>query len=60
MFNAANEFAVKRFLDKKIGFTGIYEIIEAALNDVSFIKEPSFEEILLTQKECDEFLEKRF
>ena len=60
VFNAANEFAVKRFLDKKIGFTGIYDIIEAALNDVSFIKEPSFEEILLTQKECDEFLEKRF
>ena len=60
VFNAANEFAVKRFLDKKIGFTGIYDIIEAALNDVSFIKEPSFEEILLTQKECDDFLDKRF
>ena len=60
VFNAANEFAVKRFLDKKIGFTGIYDIIEAALSDVSFIKDPSFEEILATQKECDEFLEKRF
>ena len=60
VFNAANEFAVKRFLDKKIGFTGIYDIIEAALSDVGYIKEPSFEEILLTQKECDEFLEKRF
>ena len=54
VFNAANEFAVKR------GFTGIYDIIEAALSDVSFIKDPSFEEILATQKECDEFLEKRF
>ena len=60
VFNAANEFAVKRFLDKKIGFTGIYDIIEAALSDVGFIKDPSFEEILATQKECDEFLEKRF
>ena len=60
VFNAANEFAVKRFLEKKIGFTGIYDIIEAALSDVGFIKDPSFEEILATQKECDEFLEKRF
>ena len=60
VFNAANEFAVKRFLDKKIGFTGIYDIIEAALSKSRFIKDPSFEEILLTQKECDEFLEKSF
>ena len=60
VFNAANEFAVKRFLDRRINFTGIYDIIENALSNASFIKDPSFEEILLTEKEVNGILEKRF
>ena len=56
VFNAANEYAVKMFLDHKIGFTGIYDIIEKALNEVKHIDAPSFEEILESERSCYELL----
>ena len=56
VFNAANEYAVKMFLDHKIGFTGIYDIIEKALNEVKYIDAPSFEEILESERSCYELL----
>ena len=51
VFNAANEYAVARFLDGKIGFTDIYEIIEKCMRCHKNIPEPSLEEILDTERE---------
>lgn len=59
-FNAANERAVAMFLDKKIKFLEIYEIIEEAMSNVKFVKEPSISEILDVEKATYEFIESRW
>lgn len=56
--NAANEFAVAKFLNKEIGFTDIYRMIEYAMEHHSFIKNPSLDDILETEKETYSILEK--
>ena len=48
-FNAANEEAVYAFLDKKINFLKIEEIIEYCMSNVNNIQNPSYEDI----KKCD-------
>ncbi len=48
--NAANELAVAKFLEGEISFLSIYEILSDALDNVSFIPEPSVEEILATEQ----------
>lgn len=60
VFNAANEMAVKDFLSHKISFTGIYEYIEAAMEDVKNILNPSVEEILEIERLTYEAVSKRF
>ncbi len=54
VFNAANELAVARFLDKKIGFTDIYETIENAMDSHEVIEDPSVEQILEAEREVYE------
>ena len=49
--NGANEANVQNFLDGKIGFLEIAEINEQVCSQMSFIKEPSLEELLETDKE---------
>ncbi len=56
IFNAANEEAVALFLEEKIPFLGIYDIIQAAMEKVTRISNPNLEEILATQKEVQEFV----
>jgi len=46
VFNAANEKAVALFLDKKIKFLQIYEIIESCMNAHELIDNPGLQEIL--------------
>jgi 1-deoxy-D-xylulose-5-phosphate reductoisomerase len=46
--NAANEVAVKNFLDKKISFTKIPYYVEEAMKKHATIKEPTLEDILKT------------
>ena len=55
-FNAANELAVARFLDRKIKYLDIPDIIEYAMNEVSFIDNPSVDEILDTEKNVYEMI----
>ena len=55
-FNAANELAVARFLDRKIKYLDIPDIIEYAMNEVSFIDNPSVDEILDTEKSVYEMI----
>ena len=46
VFNAANEAAVGLFLEEKIRFLDIYELIGEAMAAHTLIPEPSLEEIL--------------
>ncbi|MBO4506961.1 MAG: 1-deoxy-D-xylulose-5-phosphate reductoisomerase [Lachnospiraceae bacterium] len=54
VFNAANEYAVARFLKGEIGFTGIYDIIEYCMRGHENIAEPTLDEILQTEAETYE------
>ena len=50
--NAANEVAVQMFLDRKIGFLDIAEIVENALSEVDFDKDDiTLEDILQADRE---------
>ncbi|MBQ8306985.1 MAG: 1-deoxy-D-xylulose-5-phosphate reductoisomerase [Blautia sp.] len=60
VFNAANEAAVGRFLEEKIGFLTIYEIIRSAMDRHSLITDPDLDEILETEKEVREWIESRW
>ena len=59
-FNAANEFAVARFLNQKIKYTDITKIIEYAMNEIPFIDNPSVSEILDTERQVYEMVESRW
>ncbi len=60
VFNAANELAVKDFLDRKISFTGIYDYIEAAMDTVKNIGNPTVSEILDIEKTTYEVIKSKF
>ena len=60
VFNVANERAVAMFLEKKIGFWNIPEIIEASMEHVDFRENPSLEKILSTEQEVYEYIESRW
>lgn len=51
VYNAANEKAVELFLDRKISYLQITEIIEAAMAAHRVLPEPSVEQILETEAE---------
>ncbi len=54
VFNAANEEAVARFLDHKIGFLDIYDEIEKAMNAHKVIADPTVAQILDAEAEARE------
>lgn len=58
VMNAANEFAVAKFLKKEIGFADIYHMIEYAMNQHTFIENPSLDDILETEQETYTILKK--
>lgn len=60
VYNAANEKAVALFLDRKIGWLSIPEIIEASMGAHQVIENPSVEEILETEQAVYEFIESRW
>jgi len=45
VLNAANEVVVHGFLQNKVGFLEMNDIIEQALNDVTFIEKPSLQDL---------------
>lgn len=57
IYNAANEFAVSRFLDHKLSYPGIIEAIEASLDHVGFVQNPNVDNILETEAAVYEFLQ---
>ena len=60
VFNAANECAVARFLDRKIKFLDIYKIIEECMASHTVIPDPDVSQILDTEKWVYDFVESRW
>lgn len=60
VFNAANEKAVAMFLDRKIRYLEISEIIQACMENHKNIPDPTVEEILKTEQETYEFIKNRW
>lgn len=60
VLNAANECAVAMFLDRKIKYLQIPEIIQACMEDHKNIPDPTVEEILKTEQETYEFIKNRW
>ncbi len=60
VLNAANELAVSKFLDRKIKYLEIPEIIETCMKEHQNILYPSVEEILETEREVYEQIESRW
>ena len=60
VYNAANEKAVALFLDRKIGWLEIPEIIGKSMEAHKVIPNPTVDEILETEKAVYEFIESRW
>lgn len=60
VYNAANEKAVSLFLNRKISFLEIPEIINACMENSRYVNHPSVEEILATEAETYAFIESRW
>lgn len=52
VLNASDEVAVKYFLEDKIGFTDIFEIVEKTVKGYSNIKNPTLDDIINADKEA--------
>lgn len=59
VYNAANEKAVSLFLDRKISYPEITELIEACMENAEFIDHPDVDQILGTEAAAYEFIEKK-
>lgn len=59
VYNATNEKAVSLFLDRKISYPEITELIEACMENAEFIDHPDVDEILGTEAAAYEFIEKK-
>ncbi len=59
VFNAANELAVQKFLDREIKYLEIMQIIEDCMSVHKNIKDPDLEQILETEEEVYERIESR-
>lgn len=56
VFNAANEFAVAQFLDGKIAYLDIIEMIERSMNCIQYIDNPDVQQILDTEQSVYDLL----
>lgn len=60
VFNAANERAVRKFLDREVSFLQIYDMISECMNAHRLIDSPSLNQILETEQEVYDFIESRW
>lgn len=62
VYNAANEKAVSLFLNRKISYLAITDLIELCMNQIPFIAHPDLDEILQTEADTytliDEWMKK--
>lgn len=60
VFNAANERAVAKFLNREISYLTITDMIEGAMNGHTVKEKPTLEEILEAEAEAYEYIESRW
>lgn len=60
ILNAANERAVAKFLEKKISFLEITQIINDCMLNCTYVSQPSLDDILDTESEVYERIESRW
>lgn len=60
VFNAANELAVAKFLEKKINFLDITQIIHECMLHCAYIGQPTLDEVLETEHTVYEWIESRW
>lgn len=60
VYNAANEKAVAMFLDEKIGYLEILDVIQYAMDHHQWIADPSIEEILKIEQEVYACIEEKW
>ena len=56
VFNAANEYAVAKYLNREISYLEITDMIQKAMENHKVIDDPTVEQILETEREVDELL----
>ncbi len=56
ILNAANEMAVSLFLKERIGFMQMSRLIEESMQRASFVKEPSLDDYLQSDREVREMI----
>jgi 1-deoxy-D-xylulose-5-phosphate reductoisomerase len=59
-FNAANERAVALFLDRKISYLAITEIIETCMEETAFCADPDLDAILETEQNVYDLIKSRW
>ena len=59
VMNGANEAAVALFLQDKIGFYDIYELVLGAVNAVTFIEKPDLEQILESDRLARQYVSEK-
>lgn len=60
VFNAANEMAVAKFLNREISYLEITDMIEASMGHHKKIEAPSLDEVLAAEQETYEFIRSRW
>ena len=57
VMNGANESAVALFLQNQIGFYDIFDLVSGAVDTISFIADPTLEEILAVDQQARAYVE---
>ncbi len=57
ILNAANEVAVKAFLNDQISFLGMPEMINTCMQKITFIAQPNYDDYVITDRETRIFAE---
>lgn len=60
VYNAANEYAVGKFLNREISYLTIIDMIEGAMEHHKVIEDPDVDAILAAEKETYEYIESRW
>jgi len=60
VMNGANEAAVALFLEDKVGFYDIYNLVRGAVDAVPFLQDPTLEQILHADRLAREYVAGHF
>ncbi len=60
IYNGANEIAVELFLDEKISYLQIEEIIESSMKEFEFVEKPTLDQVLDIDRRVREYVLKKY